>query len=103
MKNVAQQAPKRQTGAGYFVTEPGQPQREVHLTGQSAWVLGLLIATGRAGLTAADLPAGVRVAAVVLKLRRAGVPILTINEPNTGPFGGSHARYTLAANVEVAQ
>jgi hypothetical protein len=68
--------------------------------GRATWLLDRLIEAGMKGLTAADLPAGLRLAAYVQRLRRAGVPITTSFEPNSGAWGGSHGRYRLDCRAE---
>jgi hypothetical protein len=69
-------------------------------TGRAAWLMETLCEAGPTGLTAADLPAGLRLAAYVQRLRRAGVPITTSSEPNSGAWGGSHGRYRLDCRAE---
>ena len=96
--NIPQSRPQRQPQ--FLIHESGQSPRQVNLSGRPAWLLAKLIEAGPVGLTASDLPAGLRVSAFVLKLRRAGVPVLTLSEPNSGDFGGHHGRYVLACPVE---
>jgi hypothetical protein len=96
---IAQFAEPRQCGM-WRVTLPSGKVRVADLTGRPAWLLQLLADAGAAGLTARDLPAGLRVGGYVLRLRREGVPIKTENEAHAGPYPGHHARYRLAAYVE---
>lgn len=96
---IAQLAEPRQSGM-WLVTLPTGEVREVSLSGRPAWLLPLLVDAGSVGLTARDLPAGLRVGGYVHRLRRQGVPIETVNEAHAGPYPGHHARYRLMARVE---
>ena len=71
----------------------------ISLTGRPAWLLFRLIDAGSAGLTASDLPSGLRVSGYVHRLRRSGIDVNTTYEANTNEFGGSHGRYALASIV----
>jgi hypothetical protein len=70
------------------------------LNGRNAQILDLLIDRGAAGLSAAEVAPGVRLAAHIERLRKAGVPINTVHERHGGPFAGHHARYRLAREVK---
>lgn len=67
--------------------------------GRNAQILDLLIDRGPDGLSAAEVAPGVRLAAHIERLRKAGVPIDTIHERHGGTFPGRHARYRLAREV----
>jgi hypothetical protein len=71
----------------------------IALKGRDAWALLQLVTAGERGLTAIERPAP-RWSAYVHKLRKAGVPVETINEAHGGPFAGNHARYRLVVRVE---
>lgn len=68
--------------------------------GQRARILHALIEAGARGVTAADF-GSTRTAAVIHKLREAGLPIATENERHGGPFAGTHARYHLTKAVAL--
>ena len=70
----------------------------VEVKGRDLWVLGQLVEAGMQGITADAYP-GVRVAAHVHNLRKAGFEIETRHERHKGPFPGSHARYILHSTV----
>lgn len=91
---------RRSRGAVFRIAPGGREPRAVTLTGRAAWSLRLLIEAGAEGLTSADVPPGVRLAALVHKLRAAGVPVKARVETHGGPFAGWHSRYGLAAPVE---
>ena len=69
--------------------------QEVALGGRNRWMLRKLIGCGMRGVTTAELPAGVRVSALVHNLRRAGIAITSETERHTGDFPGHHVRYVL--------
>jgi len=96
---IAQLAEPHQSGM-WRVTLLTSEVREVQLSGRPAWLLQLLADAGAVGLTARNLPAGLRVGGYVHRLRRQGVPIDTVHEAHAGPFPGHHARYRLAARVQ---
>lgn len=98
--NVAQPRNRRQSANRYRIVSVREQPRDIQVSGRPAWLLDELIRAGSTGLTAADLPAGLRVSGFVLKLRRAGVPIDTLTEANEGAYGGHHGRYRLACEVE---
>ncbi|WP_210184809.1 winged helix domain-containing protein [Allgaiera indica] len=97
---VSQPRNRRQTAKRYRIASIGEAPRDIQLSGRPAWLLEELIRAGSTGLTAADLPAGLRVSGFVMKLRRAGVPIDTLTEANEGVYGGHHGRYRLACRAE---
>jgi hypothetical protein len=72
----------------------------ITISGRPGWLLRRLFDAGAAGLTAADLPAGLRISGYIHKLRSAGVQITTRYEANSGAFGGAHGRFILASNVK---
>jgi hypothetical protein len=74
-------------------------RQEVTLGGRNRWLLRKLIERGNRGLTAAECPAGLRLAAMVHRLRRAGVAIDSEIERHEGQFAGHHARYRLGTVV----
>jgi hypothetical protein len=74
-------------------------RQEVALGGRNRWLLRRLISCGLRGLTAAELPAGVRVSALVHNLRRAGIPIVSETERHDGEYPGNHCRYVLDTRV----
>lgn len=69
--------------------------------GRLAWTLAKLIGAGASGITAAELPAGVRLSHYIFVLRCDGIPIATEQEKHRGAFSGTHARYVLTSPVEV--
>jgi hypothetical protein len=72
------------------------------LHGRDAWALLQLVASGSQGVTAIER-VGPRWSAYVFKLRKAGIPVLTIRETHGGPFPGHHARYALAGPVFIEE
>lgn len=68
-------------------------------SGRTLWALRLFPDAGPRGLTAFDLPRGLRLAGYVHKLRRAGLQIETEYERHEGEFPGHHARYRLKSHV----
>jgi hypothetical protein len=91
---------RKPNAAEYQICRPGLEPLHLQLRGRPAWCLARLIEAGSAGLTAAELPAGLRVSGYILKLRRQGIEIGTTYEPNSGEFGGSHARYRLTSEIQ---
>ena len=73
--------------------------QEVSLTGRNAWLMRKLIGCGMRGVTTAELPAGVRVSALIHNLRRAGIAITSEIERHTGEYPGNHVRYALDTRV----
>lgn len=63
------------------------------------WFLDVLQAAGAHGATSLEHP-GARLSDCVLKLRRAGFVIETIDEKHDGPFKGTHGRYVLKSQVD---
>jgi len=74
-------------------------RQTVPLGGRNRWLMRKLIERGNRGLTAAELPAGVRVSALILNLRRAGIAITSEVERHSGDFPGNHCRYFLDVRV----
>lgn len=85
--------------AVFRITLPSGATTCVALTGRAGWLLQTLCEAGPEGLTATDLPAGLRLASYVHRLRRAGVPIITAHEPNGDRWGGHHGRYRLGCDA----
>jgi len=72
--------------------------RRVEVKGRDLWTLRQLVEAGMQGITSDAYP-GVRVAAHVHNLRKAGFEIETRHERHKGPFPGAHARYILHTTV----
>jgi hypothetical protein len=78
-----------------------EPDGGVHeVVGRDAWALQNLLRAGERGCTPIDTP-GPRWSHYVLKLRRAGFIIETVDENHGGPFAGTHARYVLRSQVTI--
>ena len=69
---------------------------------QTAWFLQELQEAGERGITKADYP-GLHVGDIVMRLRRRGIQIVCVMEPNTGVWGGDHGRYTLTSKVTLKE
>jgi hypothetical protein len=85
-----------------LVVQPigGQP---IEFKGRPAWTLNKLISAGMGGISAAELPAGIRLSHYILKLRQGGIPVATDREKHGGKFAGNHARYRLETNLAVIE
>lgn len=70
--------------------------------GRVAWCLNELLAAGERGCTPISNPAP-RWSGYVHKLRKAGVHVITFDEPHAGAYRGSHARYQLGVVVNVIE
>jgi hypothetical protein len=70
--------------------------------GRDAWALSELIAAGSDGCTPIERP-GPRWSGYVLKLRKLGLDIETVNEMHGGPYAGRHARYVNRSAIEVIE
>lgn len=70
--------------------------------GRDAWALAELLKAGADGCTPIDNP-GPRWSGYVLKLRKLGLNIETVNEMHGGTFAGRHARYVLHSVIEVLE
>ena len=71
------------------------------VTGRVAWALTELVKAGSKGCTPIDNP-GPRWSAYVFTLRQDYfLNIETVNEPHSGRFPGTHARYVLLNPVEI--
>lgn len=70
----------------------------VSVFGRDAWALSQLLEAGERGCTPIENPAP-RWSGYVHKLRKMGVYIETINEPHSGAFPGTHARYVLRSLI----
>ena len=69
---------------------------------QTAWFLQELQEAGERGITKADYP-GLHVGDIVMRLRRRGIQITCVMEPNNGAFGGDHGRYTLMSKITLKE
>lgn len=87
--------PKAKAFTIYF---PTGKTSQITVKGRNLWALEQLLEAGPKGCTPIDTP-GPRWSAYVLKLRKAGVEVETINEAHDGPYSGTHARYVLRSNV----
>jgi hypothetical protein len=86
--------------ARHFTISEGGRSRTFTLNGRQAWCLGLLIEAGPRGISAAELPPGVRLSAYIEKLRRLhGIAIGTEYQDARGTFGGRFARHVLRSDV----
>ena len=74
--------------------------RHVEVKGRNLWALGQLAEAGKLGITSGAY-AGVRVAAHVHNLRKAGLEIETVHEAHRGAFPGTHARYVLHSIARI--
>ena len=84
-----------------FSTEGG-PEQEAQ--GRVAQMLAALVARGKAGLTSAESPAGVRVSDSIHKLRhRHGFGIETERVGHSGIYSGEHAIYRLSSPVRAVE
>ena len=72
------------------------------IKGRDAWALSELLAAGKAGLTTIDRPAP-RWSQYIMKLRRAGFDIETIDEKHGGAFSGTHGRYVLHSQFRIIE
>ncbi|CAN1517505.1 hypothetical protein MCEMSEM23_00978 [Rhabdaerophilaceae bacterium] len=70
--------------------------------GRYAWTLARLIEAGPRGITPIERPAP-RWSHYVMILRREGLQIETLDEPNSGPFHGMHGRYVLRSTVRIIE
>ena len=70
-------------------------RQTVALGGRNRWLMRKLILCGKLGVTTAELPAGVRVSALIHNLRREGISIVSEMERHTGEYAGNHCRYIL--------
>ncbi len=85
----------------FILTTPDGRTRRIMLRGRNAWLAKRLIEASGAGLSAMECPAGLRLAANVFNLRRAGVPVVTTTEAHGGAFPGWHARYRLNPSAKL--
>jgi len=76
------------------------PGTDTEHRGRDAWALKELVQAGDKGLTTLECPAP-RWSHYILKLRRAGIPIETIEERHGGEFAGTHGRYRLTAAIQI--
>ncbi len=83
------------------IVNPGtDAERRAVVHGRDAWALKELVMAGDKGCTPLDTP-GPRWSHYVWKLKKAGVPVETIQERHGGEYAGTHARYRLAASVRI--
>jgi len=84
----------------YTIHSGHEPPRTVVVSGKRPnWFLDVLVAAGECGATSLEHP-GVRLSDAVMKLRRAGFVIDTLDERHGGPFQGIHGRYVLRSNIQ---
>lgn len=84
----------------YKLTFGDRPPLTVTVTGKRPnWFADVLVAAGSYGATSLEHP-GARLSDCVLKLRRAGFVIETIDEKHDGPFKGTHGRYVLKCKAQ---
>jgi hypothetical protein len=81
-------------------TEPGPLIRT--FVGRYAWTLARLIEAGEKGVAPVERPAP-RWSHYVMILRREGLSIETIDEPNSGAFKGTHGRYVLRTPCRIIE
>jgi hypothetical protein len=74
--------------------------QQLQVIGREAWMLDLLKTRGDKGVTTIEVP-GARMSHYVMKLRRKGLDIDTVDERHSGPFAGSHGRYLLRSPIAV--
>lgn len=98
-QEIAQLSAARQSHEWRLRLAKGET-KAVRLSGRAAWLMDLLAEAASCGLTARDLPAGLRISGFVHRLRLAGVPIETETECHGGPFPGHHARYRLGCHAD---
>jgi len=73
----------------------------ITLINQLAEYLVILVKAGTKGITKSQFSGGIHLGDIIMKLRRKGFTIVTHMEPNTGPYGGEHARYRLMDKVTI--
>jgi hypothetical protein len=74
--------------------------RDIRFIKREAWMLHLLMDRGERGVTTLEVP-GVRMSHHVMKIRRKGIVVETVDERHSGPFAGSHGRYVLRSPITV--
>jgi hypothetical protein len=72
----------------------------LRVRGREAWMLLQLIYAGKTGVTSVERP-GPRMSHYIMKLRRAGFHIDTVDEQHAGSFAGRHGRYHLRDAVVI--
>ena len=82
---------------------PDGSMKLLQLGGRNGWLADRLIDADTHGLTAADCPPGLRLAAHVLRMRATGAPIVSTTETHGGEYSGWHARYSLAPGFRLAR
>ncbi len=80
----------------------GEGGTVIMVAGRAAWALDQLNKAGDLGLTPVSNPAP-RWSHYVWLLRAEGVVIETVDEPHSGSFAGTHARYILRSMVVVLE
>ncbi|QOF71875.1 hypothetical protein IG197_01920 [Aminobacter sp. SR38] len=110
MDSIAREAAARQlnSGKGKFqltaLVHPGDAvhERRIVVPGRAGWALNELVKAGESGCSAADFPAGLRLAHFVYLLRHEyELVIETEHEAHGGQFPGSHAVYRLKSPVRI--
>ncbi|CAN7369124.1 winged helix domain-containing protein [Aminobacter ciceronei] len=110
MDSIAREPAARQlnSGKGKFqltvLVYPGDAvhERRIVVPGRAGWALNELHKAGQRGCSAADFPAGLRLAHFVYLLRHEHrLVIETEHETHGGPFPGSHARYRLHTPISI--
>ncbi|MBZ9655044.1 winged helix domain-containing protein [Phyllobacterium lublinensis] len=87
----------------YQITAEIADGPRVLFTGRNAWAIKQLVEAGTRGVSSRDIPPGVRLAAHVFNLKKAGVVIETVHESHKGPFPGVHARYRTVTQVTIVE
>lgn len=112
MNSIARDSAARQinSGKGKFqltvLVHPGDAahERRIIVAGRAGWALKELAKAGQRGCSAADFPAGLRLAHFVYLLRHEHQLVVeTEHEAHGGPFPGSHARYRLHTPVSIEE
>lgn len=110
MEPIARDASTRQikSGKGKFqltvLVHPGDAahERTIAVPGRAGWALNELVKAGQRGCSAADFPAGLRLAHFVYLLRHEHELVIeTEHEAHGGQFPGSHAVYRLRTPVRI--
>ncbi len=84
----------------FVATIHGANPRRVMVVGRPAWFLLVLLKAGTKGTTTLERPAP-RISHYLFVLRKLGFSVSTEYEAHSGPFGGTHGRFTLLDRVTV--
>lgn len=76
--------------------------RTLQVQGREAWTLSNLVRLGLKGFSVFDNP-GPRLSHYIMKLRRLGLNIETVDVRHGGAFPGVHAKYLLRTPIEVIE